>query len=127
MKFLKGFTPYKKEDAEVTERNLNRLAKRRPDPMQVAHMGPMGGTTGLPKVVPRTHNDYLCRVEYAARAWELTNNDIMLITAPIGHDLSFSLGLCVTPFTFGKVVMLDSTGPEDICRTIQKEKVTATA
>jgi len=115
------------EQAELTKRNLNRLAKRRPDPMQVAHMGPTGGTTGLPKVVPRTHNDYLCRVEYAARAWELTSNDIMLITAPIGHDLSFSLGLCTTLFTFGKVVMLDSTQAEDICRTIQKERVTAVA
>jgi 2,3-dihydroxybenzoate-AMP ligase/mycobactin salicyl-AMP ligase len=113
--------------AEVTERNLNRLGKRRPDPMQVAHMGPTGGTTGLPKVVPRTHNDYLCRVEYAARAFELNNNDIMLISAPIGHDLSLSLGLSVTLFTFGKLVMLDSTKPEDICRTIQKERVTAAA
>jgi 2,3-dihydroxybenzoate-AMP ligase/mycobactin salicyl-AMP ligase len=113
--------------AGVTGKNLNGLAKRRPDPMQVAHMGPTGGTTGLPKVVPRTHNDYLCRVEYAARAWELTNNDIMLLTAPIGHDLSFSLGLCTALFTFGKVVMLDSTEPEDICRTIEREKVTAVA
>jgi 2,3-dihydroxybenzoate-AMP ligase len=115
------------EDAEITGRNLGQLAKRRPDPMQVAHMGPTGGTTGLPKVVPRTHNDYLCRIEYAARALELTNNDIMLIAAPIGHDLAFSLGLCVSLFTFGKVVMLDSREPEDICRTIQREKVTAVA
>src|SRR4030043_2435112 len=41
------------EQTELKERNLLRLAKRRPDPMQVAHMGPTGGTTGLPKVVPR--------------------------------------------------------------------------
>ena len=115
------------EQAELTRENLNRLAKRRPDPMQVAHMGPTGGTTGLPKVVPRTHNDYLCRVEYAARAMEQTQDDIMLINAPIGHDLPFSLGLCTTLFTFGKVVMLDSTQPEDICRMIQKEKITVIA
>ena len=112
------------EQADLNDKNLSRLARRRPDPMQVAHMGPTGGTTGLPKVVPRTHNDYLCRVEYAARALELTNNDITLITAPVGHDLSFSMGFCGTSWAFGKVVMLDSTRPEDIIKTIQKEKVT---
>ncbi len=109
---------------QLTEKNLVRLAKRRPDPMQVGHMGPTGGTTGLPKVVPRTHNDYLCRVEYAARALEITHNDSTLIAAPIGHDLAFSMGLCATLMMFGKIVMLDSTQPEDICETIQKEKTT---
>jgi 2,3-dihydroxybenzoate-AMP ligase/mycobactin salicyl-AMP ligase len=112
---------------QLTEKNLMRLARRRPDPMQVAHMGPTGGTTGLPKVTPRTHNDYLCRVEYAARAFEMTNSDNMLITTPVGHDLSFSMALCLTLFGFGKVVMLDSTRPEEICKAIQKERITAAA
>ena len=115
------------EHGQLTERNLRSLARRRPDPMQVAHMGPTGGTTGLPKVTPRTHNDYLCRVEYASRAFEMTSHDTMLITTPIGHDLSFSMGLCLTLFPFGKVVMLESTQPEAICRTIQREKITAVA
>ncbi|MBW2030623.1 MAG: AMP-binding protein [Deltaproteobacteria bacterium] len=113
------------ESAELTEDNLLNLANRRPDPMRVAHMGPTGGTTGLPKVVVRTHNDYLCRVEYASRAWELGYDDVLLLVAPVGHDLAFSIGLCSTIFTFGKVVMLDSTDPEDICRAIQEEHVTA--
>lgn len=113
------------EGVELTEGNLEMLADRRPDPGQVAHMGPTGGTTGLPKVVPRTHNDYLCRAEYVARGWELTNRDIMLAVAPVGHDLTSSIGVCPTIFSFGKIVMLDSTEPEDILRTIQEERVTA--
>ena len=115
------------EDAGLTEENLIKLANRRPDPMQVAHMGPTGGTTGLPKAVPRTHNDYLCRAEYVARGWELTSNDTLLAVAPVGHDLTSSIGVIPTIFTFGKVVMLDSTEPEDICRAIQKERITALA
>jgi 2,3-dihydroxybenzoate-AMP ligase/mycobactin salicyl-AMP ligase len=113
------------ENAELTEGNLAKLAERRPDPMQVGHLGPTGGTTGLPKVVPRTHNDYLCRAEYAARAWELNSSDVLLIAAPIGHDLPFSIGLCSILFVYGKAVMLDSTAPEDLCRVIETEKVTA--
>jgi len=113
------------KNGELTKNALQRLSQRRPDPMQVGHLGPTGGTTGLPKVVPRTHNDYLCRVEYSARAWELTSNDTLLIAAPIGHDLPFSIGLCSAIFTFAKTVMLDSTKPEDMCSAIEREKVTA--
>jgi 2,3-dihydroxybenzoate-AMP ligase/mycobactin salicyl-AMP ligase len=115
------------EDRALTGETREKLAARRPLPGSVAHMGPTGGTTGLPKVVPRTHNDYLCRVEYAARAWDLDQTDTMLISAPVGHDLAFSIGLCSTFFTFGKVVMLDSTKPADICQAIERERVTAIA
>ena len=115
------------ETSELTNENLDKLSRRRPDPMQVTHMGPTGGTTGLPKVVPRTHNDYLCRAEYVARAWELGYDDILLVAAPVGHDLPFSIGLIPTIFTFGKVVMLESTKPADICNAIQREHVTSIA
>jgi 2,3-dihydroxybenzoate-AMP ligase/mycobactin salicyl-AMP ligase len=115
------------QEGTISDRNMERLARRRPDPMEVAHMGPTGGTTGLPKVVPRTHNDYLCRVEYAARAWELTSDDTLLIVAPVTHDLSFSQGLCSIIYTFGKAVMLDATDAESICRTIEEEEITAIA
>jgi len=113
------------EQTEPKERDLGRLAKRRPDPMQVAHLGPTGGTTGLPKVVPRTHNSLICASEYAARAWEMDLHDTCLLAGPIGHDLMFTKGLCGSLSTLGKTVFLDSTDPTDICRTIQQERVTA--
>jgi 2,3-dihydroxybenzoate-AMP ligase/mycobactin salicyl-AMP ligase len=113
------------QQAELTDEQLTILADRRPDPMQVAHMGPTGGTTGLPKVAPRTHNDYLSRVEYAARACEFNNQDICLVAAPASHDLTFSMAICITIFTFGKLVMLDSFEPEVVCQTIERENVSA--
>lgn len=93
--------------------------------MQVAHMGPTGGTTGLPKIVPRTHNDLLCGSEYCARAWDIDDQDTCLLAGPIGHDLTFTKGLLGSMLTYGKTVFLDSTDPEAICRTIEKERVTA--
>ena len=113
------------EQTKLKKRDLVRLAKRRPDPMQVAHMGPTGGTTGLPKVVPRTHNSLICGIEYGVRAWEMDIHDTCLLAGPIGHDLMFTKGLCGSFFTLGKTVFLDSTDPKDICQTIQQEKVTA--
>lgn len=113
------------DDAELTEDQLHLLAERRPDPTQVAHMGPTGGTTGLPKVVARTHNDLICNVEYAALAWELGHHDICLLAGPIAHDLTFTKGLCGAIFTYGKSVLLDSTEPQAICQAIERERVTA--
>lgn len=113
------------EQTELTEEELVSLAKSRPDPMQVAHMGPTGGTTGLPKVVPRTHNSLICGIEYAARAWEMDVHDTCLLAGPIGHDLTFTKGLGGSIFTFGKMVFLDSLGMEDVCQKIQQEKATA--
>ena len=113
------------QETELTDDQLATLADRRPDPMEVAHMGPTGGTTGLPKVAPRSHNNYISRVEYAARACEFNNHDICLVAAPAAHDLSFSMAICITLFTFGKLVMLDSFEPQVVCETIQKENVTA--
>src|SRR5436190_665819 len=43
---------------------VEQLAAFRPDPADVALFLLSGGTTGLPKLIPRTHEDY----EYNARA-----------------------------------------------------------
>ncbi len=101
------------------------LARRRPDPDMVAHMGPTGGTTGLPKLVPRTHNSLICGAIYAALAWEVHMQDVCILAGPIGHDLTFTKGLCGILCTLGKTVFLDDMQPREICETIQREKATA--
>jgi 2,3-dihydroxybenzoate-AMP ligase len=108
-----------------TKETLQRLDALRPNPAQIAHMGPTGGSTGIPKVAPRTHNDLICNTQYCAAAWELTIHDRTLLASPIGHDLTFTKGFLGAIGTFGQVVMLDSTKPERICATIEQEKVTA--
>jgi non-ribosomal peptide synthetase component E (peptide arylation enzyme) len=118
MERLIGETP-------LTEDNLARLAERRPDPMQVAHMGPTGGTTGAPKIVPRTHSSLITGTEYCSKSWEQSIEDINLLAGPIGHDLTFTKGFMGSVVTMGKVVFLDSTDNRDICETIQREKVTS--
>ncbi len=113
------------EKAELTEENLARLADRRPDPMQVAHMGPTGGTTGAPKIVPRTHNSLLTGIETCSKSWEQHCQDVNLLVGPVGHDLSFSKGFIGAILTMGKSILLDSAKNEDICAAIQREKVTS--
>jgi len=102
------------------------LADARPDPSDVCQILPSGGTTGLPKGAPRTHNDYICNIEYKSLAWDINPTDTCLVVATVGHNLA--LLVCVTASVFhgAKIIMLDSTYPEDFCRTVQDEKVTCT-
>jgi 2,3-dihydroxybenzoate-AMP ligase len=102
------------------------LEASRPDPGDVLQILPSGGTTGLPKGAPRTHNDYLCNVEYKSRAWDMNVNDICGVVSTVGHNLA--LLVCVTaPVLHGaKVVMIDSTLGEDFAIAVEQEKITAT-
>jgi len=51
----------------ATQADRHEMIKRKPMATDVAHIIPSGGTTGLPKGIPRTHNDYTCNVEYCIR------------------------------------------------------------
>lgn len=113
------------ERAELTPENLKVLAERRPDPDEVSHIMPTGGTTGLPKASVRTHNCYIANVEYHSRVWEITSNDTLMVVTPVGHSMAMHWGIGAAFLNFAKLVLLDSTQPEDICECIQKEKVTA--
>jgi 2,3-dihydroxybenzoate-AMP ligase len=122
-----GFSSLEKlmEQAELTDENLERLAAARPDPMQIAHMGPTGGTTGLPKIVGRSHNSLVTGIEYCSKSWDQNCEDVNMIVGPIGHDLSFSKGFIGSVITQGKIVLLDSVDNKDICDAIEREKVTS--
>ena len=113
------------DKGQLTTANLEALAARRPDPREVSIILPTGGTTGLPKAVPRTHNDYLASVEYHTKAWEMTMNDVVLTSAPVSHAQAIHNGVGGAFFHAAKYVLIDSTDAEDICRVIAREKVTA--
>jgi 2,3-dihydroxybenzoate-AMP ligase len=122
-----AFTPLEGliEGSELTKSSLEALAARRPDPMEVSIILPTGGTTGLPKAVPRTHNDYIASVEYHTRAWEVTCNDTMLTAAPVSHAQAIHNCVGGAFFHCAKYVLTDSTDAADICKVIEREKVTA--
>ena len=113
------------EEALPTAADIQALDERRPDPMEVSMILLTGGTTGLPKAVPRTHNDYIANVEYHSRAWEISMDDVLLTVAPVSHAQGMHNGVGSAFFNFAKYVISDSTDPKDICRVIEREKVTA--
>jgi len=102
------------------------LERARPDPGDVCQILPSGGTTGLPKGAVRTHNDYMCNIEYKSRAWDLNATDTCLIATTVGHNLALLVTVTGAVFHGAKMVMLDSTYPADFCQIVQDEKITCT-
>ena len=84
-----------------------------------------GGTTGIPKLIPRTHNDYAYNSKTAAPVCGVTGDSILLLALPIAHNLPLACpGIQGYFFQGGKVVLSPTTRPEDMCKLIARHKVT---
>jgi 2,3-dihydroxybenzoate-AMP ligase len=84
-----------------------------------------GGTTGIPKLIPRTHNDYLYNSKIAAAACEIGVGDVLLDVLPIEHNLPLGCpGLQGFLLSGGTVVLGTSTRPRDVFELIQRHRVT---
>ncbi|MCH1865467.1 (2,3-dihydroxybenzoyl)adenylate synthase [Nocardioides sp. CFH 31398] len=99
-----------------------------PDPASPACFLISGGTTGLPKLITRTHDDYACNVRATAATCALGPDDVYLGTLPASHNFPLACpGVLGTLLVGGRVVMLPSPEPERAMRTIEAEGVTVSA
>lgn len=60
------------------------------DPSAVALFLLSGGTTGLPKLIARTHDDYTCNIRACTAVAALDQDSVYLVALPAGHN--FALG-----------------------------------
>jgi 2,3-dihydroxybenzoate-AMP ligase len=101
------------------------LAEITIDPADPAIFLLSGGTTGIPKLIPRTHNDYLYNSKLAASVTELAEGDVLLNVLPVEHNLPLGCpGLQGFLLSGGTVVLSASTRPADVFSRIEKHKVT---
>jgi 2,3-dihydroxybenzoate-AMP ligase len=97
-----------------------------PDPNDVAVILLSGGTTDLPKGVPRTHNDYIHNISAFNRLWNRTSDESLFLNIPIAHNIGLGIGVVSSVLTGAKLVLHTSTKPEDALKTIQQEKIAIT-
>lgn len=101
------------------------LKKYRPDPMEPAVLQLSGGTTGVPKLIPRIHNDYSLNYRGIASLVGLTQDSVMGIAIPVNHNFSLACpGLLGTLYNGGRVVLISSTRTDAVLETIEREKIT---
>lgn len=112
------------EQVKLDNSSIAYLNRFKPSPNDVLHLAPTGGTTGFPKLVPKTHNMHLTKAYYWGRTWQRSAKDVDLLVLPIYHDGAQMIN--VAPFAlFGtKIVLLASTKAKDILETVEKERVT---
>ncbi len=113
------------DDALGIEGKLDRLA---PDASEVALFLLSGGTTGLPKLIPRTHDDYAYNARESANVCGFGPETRYLVTLPLSHNFPLACpGLLGTFHAGGTVVMTPTPDPETVFPLIERERVTATA
>ncbi|MDZ7892510.1 MAG: AMP-binding protein [Rhodoferax sp.] len=103
----------------------SRLADIAIDPTDPCIFQLSGGTTGIPKLIPRTNNDYAYNSKVAASVCEVDAESVLLLVLPIAHNLPLACpGIQGFMFNGAKVVVHANTRPAEMFALIQKHKVT---
>jgi 2,3-dihydroxybenzoate-AMP ligase len=93
----------------------------------VALMQLSGGSTGISKLIPRTHDDYLYSIRASVEICGLDEHSVYMATLPVAHNFPMS-----SPGTFGAfyagahVVLTPSLRPDVAFPIIERERVTIT-
>ncbi|HTB50660.1 MAG TPA: AMP-binding protein [Solirubrobacteraceae bacterium] len=98
-----------------------------PDPREVAFFLLSGGTTGMPKLIPRTHDDYAYQLRCTAEVVGADAHTVYLAALPAAHNAALGCpGVLGTLAVGGRVVMAESPSPEETLPLIAAEGVTLT-
>ncbi|MBF6190578.1 AMP-binding protein [Nocardia sp. CDC186] len=98
------------------------------DPGDIALMLVSGGTTGLPKLIARTHDDYVYNATASAEVCALTEQDVYLATLPAAHNFPLACpGIFGAIGVGGAVAFVADPSPESAFAAIERHRVTVTA
>ena len=97
------------------------------DPSDVAFFLLSGGTTGMPKLIPRTHDDYAYQMRATAEALGFDHSGVYLAALPVAHNAALGCpGALGTLRVGGRVILASSPSPDEVFPLVQQEGVTLT-
>ena len=95
------------------------------DPTEPALFQLSGGTTGIPKLIPRTHNDYVYNTKAAVAVNDIRPDDAFLVVLPMAHNFPLACpGIQGFLYRGARFVIGDSTRPADVFPLIERERIT---
>ncbi|HZO80184.1 MAG TPA: AMP-binding protein [Candidatus Binataceae bacterium] len=103
---------------------LSALKRLMPSADEVAVFQLSGGSTGLPKVIPRTHDDYLYNSLLLAASSGFERDGVALVAIPMMHNFPLAGAVQSGMLFGGRVVLAPSPEPEVIFPLIERERVT---
>ncbi|WP_017573651.1 (2,3-dihydroxybenzoyl)adenylate synthase [Nocardiopsis halotolerans] len=87
-----------------------------------------GGTTGAPKLIPRTHADYGYNARASAEACGVGEDAVYLAVLPVAHNFTMvSPGIMGTLSAGGTVVLSPDPSPTTAFALVGRERVTITS
>lgn len=87
-----------------------------------------GGTTDVPKLIPRTNADYIYDARTFAEVCGMNEDTVFLAAIPASHNFCFANpGIIGTMICGGKIVMAKNGSPDEILELIGRERVNITA
>ncbi|MFC8817782.1 (2,3-dihydroxybenzoyl)adenylate synthase [Streptomyces rochei] len=87
-----------------------------------------GGTTGLPKLIPRTHDDYAYNARACAEVCALDAGTVYLAVLPLAFNFAFACpGVLGTLTAGGTVVVAPDPSPQTAFALVERERVTLTS
>ena len=96
-------------------------------PYDVAFLQLSGGTTGLSKLIPRTHDDYIYSLRMSDEICGVNKDSVYLAALPIAHNYPLSSpGVLGTLYAGGRVVLASGASPDEAFPLIERERVTIT-
>lgn len=96
-----------------------------PDPQSVAFLQISGGSTGLSKLIPRTHDDYIYSFRASNEICGITRDSVYLVALPAAHNFPMSSpGWLGALYAGARVVMSPRPGPDTTFPLIARERVT---
>jgi 2,3-dihydroxybenzoate-AMP ligase len=99
-----------------------------PDAAEVALFLLSGGTTGRPKLIPRTHDDYAYNVRISAEVAGLDSRSVYLAALPVAHNFALGCpGVLGTLHRGGRAVLALNGSPDEAFPLIERERVTVSA
>lgn len=120
-----GFVSLDELIARKASRDASGLAHITINPTDPALFLLSGGTTGVPKLIPRTHNDYVYNSKMAASVTGIDDGSVLLDVLPISHNLPLACpGLQGFIFKGALVVLSTDSSAQAIFRLVEKHKVT---
>ncbi|BBY09470.1 (2,3-dihydroxybenzoyl)adenylate synthase [Mycobacterium marseillense] len=98
------------------------------DPGSPALLLVSGGTTGTPKLIPRTHDDYVLNATASAELCGLTGDDVYLAVLSAGHNFPLACPGLLGAMTVGATTVFGTDpSPEAAFAAIDRHGVTVTA
>jgi mycobactin salicyl-AMP ligase len=87
-----------------------------------------GGTTGLPKLIPRTHDDYVFNATASAELCRLRTDDVYLVVLAAGHNFPLACPGLLGAISVGATTVFGADpSPEAAFAAIARHGVTVTA